>query len=34
MVTILHRQRYGYDVVIYTSEHGPHMFTSFVEENN
>ena len=23
MVTILHRQRYGYDVVIYTSEHGP-----------
>ncbi len=23
MVTILHRQRYGYDVVIHTREHGP-----------
>ena len=23
MVTILHRQRYGYDVVIHTNEHGP-----------
>ena len=23
MVTILHSQRYGYDVVIHTNEHGP-----------
>ena len=23
MVTILYRQRYGYDVVIFTAEHGP-----------